>query len=129
MAYHGPECQPDWVVERADGENDALGFFSDDGAKGCPVDVERRLFCARPLGDAVIGNFAVADGRVEFEAAAGRRWEPSARRPIEAEGRRNAQRGLERWATEVLCKRLFETVIVVFEEIGKLEDLGLAGLD
>ena len=28
-----------------------------------------------------------------------------------------------------MCKRLFETVIVVLEEIGKLEDLGLAGLD
>jgi hypothetical protein len=70
VAHHGTECQPDWIVERADGENDTLGFFSDDGAKCCKIEVERRLFCARPLVDAVIGDFAVADGRVEFEAAA-----------------------------------------------------------
>lgn len=67
--YHGPNGQPNWIVERADGEHDALGLFSDDGTKSCKVDVERRLFCARPLVDAVIGNFTVADSRVEFKAA------------------------------------------------------------
>jgi hypothetical protein len=48
---------------------------------------------------------------------------------VQAEGEINAQGRLESWTTEILCKRLFETVIVVFEEIGKLEDLGPAGLD
>lgn len=41
----------------------------------------------------------------------------------------NAQRRLERWATEVLCKRRFETVSVVLDEIGELEDLGPAKLN
>jgi len=125
-AYHGAECQPDRIVERADGENDALGFFSDDGAKGYPVDVERRLFCACPLVDTVISNLAVADGRVEFEAA----WvDDETVSETSTEAQRNAQGRLERWAPEVLCKRPFETVIVVLEEVGELENLSLAGLD
>ena len=129
MAYHGTDCQPDWIVERADGENDALGFFSDDRAKGRPVEVEWRLFRARPLVDAVIGNFAVADGRVEFEAAARDDGDRQRRAHRVRREKGNAQGCLESWTTEVSCKRLFETVIVVLEEIGKLEDLGLAGLD
>ena len=40
---------------------------------------------------------------------------------------RHAQRDLERWTTEVASKRLFEAIIVVLEETGKLEDLSLAG--
>ena len=69
MAYDGAEGQPDWIVEWADGENDALGLFPNDGTKGSKVDVERGPFWTSPLVDAVIGDFAVADGRVEFEAA------------------------------------------------------------
>jgi hypothetical protein len=48
---------------------------------------------------------------------------------VQAERERNAQGRLESWPTEVSCKRLFETVIVVLEEIGQLEDLGPAGVD
>lgn len=70
MTHHGTECQPDWKIKRADGENDTLGFLSDDRAEGCKVDVEGCPFCTSPLVDTVIGDFAVADGRVEFEAAA-----------------------------------------------------------
>lgn len=126
LAYHGSECQPDWIIEWAYGEHDTLGLFSDDGTKGCKVDVKRRLFCASPLVDAVVGNFAIADGRVEFEATSGNGWQSV--HEGEKEGK-NTQGGLERRTTEILCKRCFETVIVVLEEIGKLEDLRLANLD
>lgn len=69
VSYHGTERQPNRIVERTDGENDALGLFSNDRAESCEVDVEGCLLCASPLVDTVIGNFAVADSRVEFEAA------------------------------------------------------------
>lgn len=49
--------------------------------------------------------------------------------PVAQKRKNSAQGDLERWATEVLCKRGLEAVIVVLEEVGELEDLSLARLN
>ena len=122
---HGTDSQPDGIVEGTDGEYASLGLLAYDGAKGRKVKAEGWPLGEGPLGNVVIGNLAVADGRVEFEAKRQRvHEEGEARRTRRSRGADN--RGLR---SEVQCKGLLEAVVVVLEEVGELKDLGLACLD
>lgn len=96
---HWAEGQPYRKIERADGENDPLGLFSDDRTEGGEVNVKRRLFCPCSFCDAVAGNFAVVDGQVELQTAIGG---PSATGRLE-EGSESHAQGSLKWRTaEVL---------------------------
>lgn len=62
ITRHGSERQPDRIVEGSDGQDETLGFLSNDRVKGSKGYIEARSLRSGPLVDVVIGNLAVADG-------------------------------------------------------------------